>query len=440
MKTTQDYRKLAETILEFSTYPDCSVAITEREEAQVRFANNGITTAGLTRERTVSISSTREGKTGTVQTTEVDESALRAAVKRSEEMAAIAPPNPEYVEPLGPQKYPEVPAPDAETDGARTTLLVPQVKAILNAAMGKKLVAAGFFTRTSSATVLATKSGIFGQAFDADARLSTTVRNPEGTSSGWASQPSTRIAEIDGAKLAEVAIGKCLRWKNPRKLEPGKYTVVLEPTAVSDLSWLLSFGMTARMAQEGRSFLSRKGGGTQLGEKLFPEIITLVSDPFDPRNPGAPWSIGGLPSRKMVWIDKGVVKNMVVDRYWAKKTGKEATPTSMSIRMEGTDASLDQLIGSVERGLLVTRFWYIRPVNMQTLQMTGLTRDGLFLIEKGKITDAVMNFRFNESPVRLLQNTTALGTTQRTQGGEGAMMAPSLVATDFTFTSISDAV
>lgn len=440
MKTTQDYRKLAEKILEFSDYPDCSVSITEREEAQVRFANNGITTAGLTRERTITISSTREGKTGTVQTTEVDESALRAAVKRSEEMAAFAPPNPEYVEPLGPQKYPEVPGPDPETDSARTSLMVPQVKAILDAVVAKKLVAAGFFTRTSTATVLASKSGLFGQSSDADASLSTTVRNAQGTSSGWASQPATRIREIDGAKLAEIAIGKCLRWTNPQKLDPGKYTVVLEPTAVSDLCSRLGFAMMARTAEEGRSFLSKKGGGTQLGEKVFPEMITIVSDPFDPRNPGAPWTVGGLPNRKMVWIEKGVVKNLAVDRYWAQKSGKEPTPFPTSTRMEGGNASLEQLIASVDRGLLVTRFWYIRPVNMQTLQMTGLTRDGLFLIEKGKVAGAVMNFRFNESPVRLLQNTKALGVTTRARGGEGGMMAPALVATDFTFSSVSDAV
>lgn len=435
-----DYRKLVETILSYSKFPDCTVSIGEREEAQVRFANNGITTAGLTRERAITISSTQEGKTGTAETTEIEESALKAAVARSEELARIAPPNPEYVAPLGPQEYPRVPGPEEETAAARTPLMVPQVRAVIDAAQRSKLIAAGFFTRTSGQMIFANKQGLFGQHRSADATLTTTVRNPEGTSSGWAAHPTCRIADIRGERLAGIAIGKCERWKNPRRLEPGKYTVVLEATAVSDLCGLMGFSFQARAAEEGRSFLSRKGGGTMLGERMFPEAVTLVSDPFDPVNPGTPWSFSGLPNRRMAWIDKGVVKNLFVDRYWAQKTGTAPTPAPTSARLEGGTAKLEELIAGVDRGLLVTRFWYIRAVNMQTLQLTGLTRDGLFLIEGGKVTDAVMNLRFNDSPVRLLQRVTALGQTERTRGAESAMMAPALVSREFTFTSVSDAV
>jgi predicted Zn-dependent protease len=204
---------------------------------------------------------------------------------------------------------------------------------------------------------------------------------------------------------------------------------------------LLGFNMQARRAEEGRSFLSKKGGGTLAGEKLFPEFITLRTDPAHPLYSVLPWSGGGLPAKPISWIEKGVVANLWYDRYWAAQTGRQPTPFPADLVLEGSDKSLDALIASVDRGLLVTRFWYIRGVNPQTAQMTGLTRDGLFLIESGKVTSPVVNFRFNESPVHVLQNTIAMGKPIRVRGGEGGgMIAPPLVVKDFPFTSISDAV
>jgi predicted Zn-dependent protease len=149
----------------------------------------------------------------------------------------------------------------------------------------------------------------------------------------------------------------------------------------------------------------------------------------------------GMPAGRVAWIEQGVVKNLFYDRYWARKAGRAPTPAPTNLVLEGGGKTLDELIASVERGLLVTRFWYIRSVNPQTVQLTGLTRDGLFLIKDGKISSPVMNFRFNESPVRLLQNTIAMGGAIRVRGGEGqGMLAPPIVAKDFPFTSISDAV
>ena len=232
--------------------------------------------------------------------------------------------------------------------------------------------------------------------------------------------------------------------------------MVLEPTAAADIVRLMAGAFNARNTEEGRTFLSRRGGGSLLGEKVFPEFVTLRSDPFDPRQPSSPWTAEQLPTRAITWVDQGKIANLSYDRYWAGKTGKQPTPSAgggfgggnggggaaqASLILEGSDQTLDQLVASVERGLLVTHFWYIRFVNQQTLQHTGLTRDGLFLIENGKITTPVMNFRFLESPVRLLKNTQRLGQAVRVRGLEGGMMiAPSLVATDFPLPSISDAI
>ncbi len=445
MLTRDDARKLASKVLGFSTFSDCHVTISASEQAYTRFANNGITTASLALRQTVSIHATRNNRTGVSSTNDLDDASLRKAVKLAEELAGIAPPNPEWQPPVGAQEFPSTSDFDQSTATARSPEMIPHVKRIIDASLAQKLVAAGLILRTHNITTVANKAGLFGFHNASDSQLTTTIRTPDGSSSGWAGAPSTQLARIDSEKLAATAIEKCLRWKNPQRLDPGNYTVVLEPTAAGDLVRLMAPAFSARLSEEGRTFLSKAGGGTLLGEKSFPEFITLRTDPFDPRQPSSPWTADFLPTRPVTWIDKGTVAKLAYDRYWAERTGNPATPNpagaESSLVLEGTDATLDELIASVDRGLLITHFWYIRFVNPQTLQQTGLTRDGLFLIENGKITTPVMNFRFNESPVRMLRNARRIGTSVRMRGLEGGMMiAPSIVATDFPLTSISDAV
>ncbi|MCU1237939.1 MAG: peptidase modulator of gyrase [Candidatus Solibacter sp.] len=440
MLTKDQFQELAKKAIAATTFPECSVNAASVENTFVRFALNGVTTSGFVVNQSLSISVTKEGKTGNTSVDELDEKAIRDAVRAAEQLAMLSPPNPENVPPLGPQKYSAVDNWVDSTARARNPVLVPHVKAVIDAAKAKGLVAAGYFERNAGHFAIANKAGNFGFGRYTDAYLSATVRNPEGTSSGWASQPAVKIEDISGEAIGRIASEKCMKWKNPVKLEPGKYTVVLEPTAVGDLLPLMAFSLQARAAEEGRSFMSKKGGGTLVGDKMFPEFITVRSDPFHKLNPALPWGNGGLPSAPMTWIEKGVVKNLFYDRYYAMKAGKEPTPFPAGILLEGGEKSLDELIAGVERGLLVTRFWYIRVVNPQTVQLTGLTRDGLFLIENGKVTSPVVNFRFNESPVRMLQNTVAMGRPVRTRGGESGMIAPPLVVKDFNFSSISDAV
>lgn len=449
MLTRDQAQSLTAKVLGFSSLPECQVNLNSLEEVYTRFANNGITTAAFSTTLTVTIAATRDGRTGVFSVDETDDDSLLKAVARAEELAAIAPPNPERMPPLGPQQYPTTPRFDEATAKARAPEMIPHVKTIIDVAMRKKLVAAGLILRTHRITAVANKAGLFGFDESADSQLTATIRMPDGSSSGWAGEPSTRLASIDSARLAEVASDKCASWKNPKRLDPGNYTVVLEPTAAGDLVRLITSGFSARNTDEGRTFLSKKGGGTLVGERLFPEFITLRSDPFDPRQPSGPWTGDLLPTRPMTWINKGVVANVAYDRYWASKTGKEPTPglgfgfggPQGSLVLEGGNASLYDLIKTVDRGLLITHFWYIRVVNPQTLQQTGLTRDGVFLIENGKVTAPVMNFRFLESPVRLLKNARQLGQPIRVRGLEGGLMiAPSMVATDFPLPSISDAI
>src|SRR5665213_759045 len=322
MFTKDEAQKLGQKVLGYSTFPECQVSVTSVEEAYTRFANNGITTAALSMRRNVSVTATREGRTGSYAVDDLDDASLRNAVQKAEELAAIAPPNPERMPAVGAQKYPAVNDFDEATANARAPQMIPHVKTIVDAAIRRKLVAAGLIERSHRVTGITNKAGLFGFHEAADSQLTTTIRMADGSSSGWAGQPSTKLSEIDSAHLAATAIDKCAKWKNPQKIAPGNYTVVLEPTAAGDLVRLMAAAFSARSTEEGRTFLSKRGGGTLLGEKVFPEFITLRADPFDGRQPSSPWSGDLLPNDKITWVDKGVIANLAYDRYWASKTGK----------------------------------------------------------------------------------------------------------------------
>jgi len=445
MLSHQDAKNLADKILSYAKLPECRVNLNVSENLFIRFANKGITTSGYTLDNNVTISSTTEDKrSGTATVSEMSDEALRRGVEQAEALAKISRPNPEDMPALGPQKYPELSNFDAATGNSRGDALIGHVKAIIDGAQAKKLTAAGFVQRSANWIAVANKAGLFGYHQYTDSTLTDTMRNTSGTSSGWSTQVSTSIKDLDGQEAGRIAIEKCVRGENKKRLDAGKYTVILEPAAVSDLLGYMAFSFGARGAEQGQTFLSKKGGKpgeTLLGDKLFPEYITLRSDPFNPKFASSPWSGSLLPNERIDWIDKGVVKNLSYDRFWASKAGKKPTPNPGNLLLEGQDHALADLIKSAEKAVLVTRFWYIRLLQPQTLQVTGLTRDGVFLVENGKVTDPVMSFRWNESPVRVLQNAKMLTKPVRTQGAEaGSSIAPAVMATDFNFASISDAV
>jgi predicted Zn-dependent protease len=447
MLSQQEVKNIIDQVISYSKLPECEVNVSWTEDDFIRFANNGITTSGYRVTQQVSISSTTADKrSGNAAVSELTPEALRNGVLQAEQLAAISRPNPEDVPPLPPQTYPKLSNFDSFTASVRGDVMVPQVKAVLSAAMQNNLLAAGYIQRSANAVGVGTKTGLFGYHTYTDSSLTHTMRNRGGTSSGWATQSSVSFKDLDGQQQAKVSVEKCLRGANRRKLDPGKYTVIMEPAAVADLIGWLGFAFGARDAEQGQSFLSKpsaesKSVSTYLGEKLFPEIITLRSDPFHPKLASTPWGPSLLPNEKIAWIDKGVVKNLYYDRYWAQKANKKPTPFPDGLVLEGQNNNLNDLITSVDRGLLVTRLWYIRVVQPKTFQLTGLTRDGVFLIEKGKVTDAVTNFRWNQSPAEVLQRTTKLTQPVRVTNDEtGSNMAPALITTDFNFTSVSDAV
>ena len=455
LPTEKECRKLADRALAHAPTDEASVSLLFEQESNTRFANNEITTSGAAESVTIVVSVTRESRTGRVTLNETGDAALERAMKRADELARVLPPDPEYVGPIPPQTYLKIPAYDEATARFAAADRIPGVRAVVGPAREAGMNSSGFFLNGGTARCIANRAGNFGYHRSSDASFSATVRTADGTGSGWAEDSSVRVGEVDAVALAGRALRKARESASPRALDPGDYTVVLEPAAVADLlGFNFTFGLSARAAEEGRSYFSKKGGGTLLGEKVFHESVTLRSDPTDPRRPGSPWGIGGgfgggggggggfgggevgLAARPITWIEKGVLKALSYDRYWAKKAEKEPTPPAASMILEGGNQSLESLIASTERGLLVTHFWYIRTVNPQTLQMTGLTRDGLWLIENGKIVHPVMNFRFNESPAVLLNNVLGMTPAVRT----GSTVVPAIKAANFTFSSLSDAV
>jgi predicted Zn-dependent protease len=278
--------------------------------------------------------------------------------------------------------------------------------------------------------------GLFAYHRETSVEFTVTVRTPDGTGSGWATRDYNDVSKLDTKTASEIAMQKAEMSREAKAIEPGKYTVILEPAASVDLIGNMMGNFNARSADEGRSFLAKKGGGNKLGEKIVDERITLYSDPMDPNVPFSSWTGDGQRREKTYWLKDGVVMNMFYDRYWAEKQGKKPLPGPAGGVMLGGDASLEDLIKDTKKGILVTRLWYIRTVDPQTLLYTGLTRDGTFYIENGKIKYPIKNLRFNESPVIMLNNIEAMGIPQRIDGN----MVPPMKIRDFTFTSLSDAV
>jgi predicted Zn-dependent protease len=273
-----------------------------------------------------------------------------------------------------------------------------------------------------------------------------TARSSDGTSSGFFSRSHFDVNKLDTARIAGEAIRKATEGRNARTIDPGVYTVILEPQAVADILGNLTFAFDARNADEGRSPYSLPGGKTKLGEKIFDERINVYSDPWNAELPGSQAAQGGIPAQKLYLIKNGVLENLTYSRFWAKQRSKEPTPGPVNSIMETSakTSNLAEMIASTPRGLLVSRFWYIRTTDPRTASQTGLTRDGVWFIENGKIAYPVKNFRFNQSIIQMLApgNVEMIGASERVGSGEGggASLLPALKLKAFNFTSQSEAV
>jgi len=440
--TEAEAKAILDKVIALSTADECTATLSGGTSGNIRFALNNVSTSGIVDDVSLAVNVAFGQRVGTATINEFDDASLERVVRRAEDLARLAPENPEFMPAIGKQAYRPT-----GTFSAATAAITPEQRARIAAASigpckDAGLIAAGYLEDSHGFVAIANSNGNFGYQTSTSADYTCTVRTEDGTGSGWVGRNVTDVSDLDASRSIDIAIRKARESSDARALEPGKYTVILEPHAAAGLiSFMMNF-FDARSADEGRSFLSKKGGGNKLGEQVYDPRVNLWADPWDADVPVLPWDGSGLARTRMPIIENGKVVNLAYSRYWAKQQGKDETAMPGNLILGGGTKSTADLVRETEKGILVTRTWYIRMVDPQTVLLTGLTRDGTFYIENGQIRYPLKNFRFNESPVIMLNNIDELGKPVRVSGDESrfAMMIPPMRLRDFTFTSLSDAV
>lgn len=434
-------KQILDKVLKFSKAEGASAQLTGAETGNIRYARNSVSTSGIVNDIELAVEARFGKKSGIATINEFSDAALEKVMRRAEELAKLSPDNPESMPLLGKQKYKSVDAFAKSTAGITPDQRAKAAADSIIAAREKKVVAAGYLEDARSFAAVANSNGLFGYHAATSANFTVTMRTENGLGSGWAQSDVTDFAAMNTGSVSSTAVDKAVLSQEARALEPGKYTVILEPAAVSGLVGFMMWNYDARSADEGRSFMSKKGGGSRIGEKMFDKRVHLYSDPADLNVPAQPWSEDDhMALERVDWIKDGVVENLPRSRYWASQSDDKAIPTPSNLIMVGGDKSTEELIKKTRRGVLVTRTWYIRMVDPQSLLLTGLTRDGTFYIENGEIKYPIKNFRFNESPVIMLNNIEDMGRAERVGMYGFSAMIPALKVRDFTFSSLSDAV
>ena len=437
-----DAKVLLDKVIALSKGDECSATLQGSIDGNIRFARNSVSTSGEVDNCTLVVQVAFGKKVGIATIGEFDDAALVRVVRRAEELAQLAPENPEFMPVIEKQEYQATPTWSASAENVTPEYRAQVAADCIEPCRADKLVAAGFFTNSNGFVATANSKGNFAYQKLSQADLTCTVRTDDEKGSGWVASNVADLKDFDAKRSIRTAMAKARGSADAKALEPGKYTVILEPAAAAGLIGFMMFGFDARQADEGRSFLTKKGGGNRIGDKVFDERIDIYTDPADAEVPVLPWDPEGLARTKVYAVRKGVVENLGYSRFWAKEKGKTATPQPGNIIVAGGSASTEELIKSTKRGVLVTRTWYIRLVDPQTMLLTGLTRDGTFYIENGELKYPIKNFRFNESPAIMLNNIEALGKSVRLSPDESPflMKVPPMKIRDFTFTSLSDAV
>lgn len=446
--TESEAKAICEKVLGFVKADDAEVMLNGENYSHLRFAANTFTTSGYREDAGVGVNVWIDQKKGSASGNGLDADSLQSLVKQAEEMARVSPVDEEYLPTIGRQTYKPTSGFVGATVGVALDERAKAIGAVIGECEKTKVVGAGFHQARGAVEASATKHGNFYYGRSSVASLAVTARTPDGTGSGYFRRNHFDVARLNTARVGHEAVQKALRSRQPKPLGPGVYTVILEPQAVADLLGTLRFAFDARRTDEGRGAFSAPGGKTRLGEQVTDERLSLLSDPWHPEVPGAAAAQDGIPAQKLYLVRKGVLENLVYSRFWAKKKEKEPTPGPVNTILESTagPVGVEDMIRDTKRGLLISRFFYIRSTDPRTASSTGLTRDGIWYIEDGKIQHPVQNFRFNQSVIRMLApgNVDLIGTPERVASSEGsrgaAMFLPSLKVKEFHLTSTSEAV
>ncbi|WP_042166489.1 metallopeptidase TldD-related protein [Streptomyces sp. NBRC 110035] len=460
---TSKPHEIVEHALELSRADGCVVIADEQSSANLRWAGNSLTTNGVTRGRTLTVIATVDGREGTasgvVSRSAVTADELEPLVRAAEAAARGAGPA-EDAQPLvtGVAPSPGFTEAPAETSSAVFAGFAPALgEAFARArAGGRELY--GFAHHELVSSYLGTSAGLRLRHDQPNGTLELNAKSPDRTRSAWAGRSTRDFEDVDPVALdAELALR--LGWAERRlDLPAGRYETLLPPTAVADLLIYQLWSASGRDAAEGRTVFSRPGGGTRVGERLTGLPLTLRSDPDEPGLESAPFVIAhssggdrsvfdnGLPLTATEWIRAGELAHLTTSRHSAGLTGLPVAPGIDNLVLDGGgDRSLEEMVAATERGLLLTCLWYIREVDPATLLLTGLTRDGVYLVENGEVVGEVNNFRFNESPVDLLGRATEAGRTEKTlprEWGDWFTRAamPALRVPEFNMSSVSQGV
>ncbi|MGW8331553.1 metallopeptidase TldD-related protein [Streptomyces sp. NPDC055897] len=462
-RTTVKPHEIVERALELSSADGCVVIADEHSSANLRWAGNALTTNGVTRGRTLTVIATVDGAQGTasgvVSRSAVTADDLEPLVRAAEAAARGAGPA-EDAQPLvtGVPASADFTDAPAETTSAVFTGFAPALgEAFARArAGGRELY--GFANHELSSTYLGTSTGLRLRHDQPNGTLELNAKSPDRTRSAWAGRATADFKDVDPGALDEE-LARRLGWAERRvELSAGRYETLLPPTAVADLLIYQIWSAAARDAAEGRTVFSKQGGGTRVGDTLSPLPLSLRSDPNEPGLEYAPFQVAhssgdtesvfdnGLPLTATDWIREGRLENLVTTRHSAALTGLPVAPAPGNLILDGGgERTLDEMVAATERGLLLTCLWYIREVDPATLLLTGLTRDGVYLVENGEVVGEVNNFRFNESPVDLLSRATEAGRTGKTLPREWndyftRTAMPALRIPDFNMSSVSQGV
>ncbi len=445
LRSERELRRIANTVLRIAKergVPETEVHVEEVIDALTRFANNTIHQNVAEQGVTVSIRTVMGGRTARVSTNRTEEDALRGAVESCLSLASSQPKDPNLLPLPGKQNYRKINRFTAATATFSAEDRARAVKRTCDLAEQSGQVAAGIFSSGQIQTLQANSRGLLTTHRQTQAEFSVTMQ--QGSAASWAKANAAGVREIEPLSLARIASEKVARAQDPVELPRGNYTVILEPAAVLDLIGFLFYDFSATAVADKRSCFSGR-----LGKQLLGKNITITDDVYHPEQLGAVFDGEGLPRQRVTLVDQGVIENLVYSRRSAKKARTKPTghgfalpneygEAPMNLVVAGGNSSLAEMVASTDRGLLITRLWYIREVDPYEKIMTGMTRDGLFLVEGGKVGKAVRNFRFNQSILEMLRNVELLGPSHRATAEESfEMVVPPMKVTQFHMSEVT---
>lgn len=434
MTSRDEFRFLSDLVLTRSSADHTLVRLRDRRAGTTRFANNQVIQNVDARRGSLAVTVAFGGQQGTASTTDFSAGAIQETLARAERIAKVSPLDPEYLPPPDSCVFPIRDTAKPETMAAGPSRRLEYASEAIGQCRMENLTGAGLVSSSATTVGIAAGNGLFGYERRADASFSLTVQ--AGDATGWSAAAHRSIDHLRVQERTLATISKAKRSRDVCELPAGQYPVILEPAAVAGLwAWLIR-SLDAKSYVKGTSAFAEK-----LGRAIVDERIMLQNSPDHMDLFGEGFSNDGLPSLPSVWIDHGTLKQLAYDRFTAKSQGVAAIPTleAPMLSIEGHSVhSIQDLIKSTARAILVTNFWYIRPVNLRNLMLTGMTRDGTFLIENGEIVSAVKNFRFHESPLHVFQHIDLWTAPMEAVNSEtGKLLVPAMVLPQFRFSSVT---